>query len=177
MDRIQYFELPELPGRKMFRCEKRQATIGVEPCASMWKSGHAKGAHERFWLCQGCPTGAVHAGVAEASLSPLYAKTICERCHRGATRLIHGHKCVSCYNREREYLLGRNARGNAPVTHPRLYRLSLRYRAGGVVKTTVRERVADPLELVVAALRDEAKQVTFAMMPPRSPLPQMELFA
>lgn len=177
MERVQYFEMPELPGHKMFRCERRQATLSTERCSLMWKEGHSKGAHERLWLCRGCPIGATHSGVAEASLSPLYAKCICSRCHRGATRLIHGDKCVSCYNRQREYLLGRNARGNAPVTHPPLYRLAVRYRAGGRVKTLARDNIADTLELVVAALRDEPKQVTFGMMPPRSPLPQMELFA
>ena len=177
METIDYFELPELPGKRMFRCEKRKATIGVDACSSMWAAGHQKDAHERLWLCRGCSIGAQHAGVSDATLSPLYAAPICARCGCGSTRLIGGHVCVSCKNREYEYLKGRNARGNAPVTHPPLHRLSIRYRTGGRVKTLERCNVVDSLELVVAALRDEPKQVTFTISPPpRSPMPQLELF-
>lgn len=160
----EYFEIPELPGRRMFNCDARRAMLQVETCASMWRSGHAKGAHERFWRCRGCQVGARHAGAAEATLSPIYALSICGRCNMGATRLIHGHLCVSCYNREREYLKGRNAKGNRPVMHPDLHRLSIRYRTGGEVKTLTIAHAVDTSELVVAALRDEPKQVTFGPM-------------
>lgn len=92
-------------------------------------------------------------------------------------RLIGGHLCVSCQNRQYEYKKGANARGNAPVTHPTLYRISVRYMAGSKVKTKTRDDAASSLELVIGALRDESKQVTFGMVSPRSPLPQLELFA
>lgn len=101
---------------------------------------------------------------------------ICGRCEQGATRLIHGHLCVSCYNREREYLKGRNAKGNAPKYHPTLYAISLRYRAGSQVKTRTMQHVTCAAELVIAALRDEPKQVTFAALVRRPVLPQCELF-
>ncbi|HXU93382.1 MAG TPA: hypothetical protein VFP33_06970 [Gallionella sp.] len=85
---------------------------------------------------------------------------------------------MSCYNRSREWIKGRNARGNEPVTHPPLYTLAIRYRSDGRIKTLSKPNSASPLELVVAALRDEPKQVTFCMAPPpRRPLPQLELFA
>jgi hypothetical protein len=95
-----------------------------------------------------------HAGVGDATLSPLFATPICARCERGATRLIHGHLCVSCMNRQYEYRKGANARGNAPVTHPSLHQAAIRYRAGGRIKTLRRDDVANPSELVIAALRD-----------------------
>lgn len=177
MERIEYFEIPEMPGKPMFRCEKRRATLTKSSCAGLWTEGNRKGCDDRFWLCKGCETGAQHAGVGDATLSPIYATPICARCGRGATRLIHGHLCVSCMNRAYEYRKGRNARGNAPVTHPALYRSAIRYRTGGRVKTLERDDVADQVELIIAALRDEPKQVTFCMMSPRSPLPQLELFA
>ena len=143
----------------------------------MWTEGNRKGCDYRFWLCRGCQIGAQHAGVGDATLSPLYATPICARCHRGATRLIGGHLCVSCQNRQYEYKKGKNARGNAPVMHPTLYRIAIRYRTNGRIKTLARDDVADSVELVVAALRDEPKQVTFGMMPaPRFPLPQLEPF-
>lgn len=177
MEKIDYFEIPELPGKPLFRCEKRRASLSAEACAGLWTKGNQKGADDRFWLCKGCQVGAQHAGVGDATLSPIYAAALCARCHRGTTRLIGGHLCVSCYNRSREWIKGRNARGNAPVTHPDLFRMSIRYRVGGAVKVLARDDVAAPIELVVAALRDEPKQVTFGMMSPSSPLPQLELFA
>lgn len=176
MERIEYFELPEMPGKPMFRCEKRRANLLTSSCSKLWVEGNRKGCDDRFWLCKGCSIGAHHAGVGDSTLSPLFATSICARCGSGATRLIGGHLCVSCQNRQYEYIKGRNARGNAPVTHPTLYRLAIRYRAGGQVKTLDKPNVVDTMELVVAALRDEPKQVTFAPMTPRSPLPQMELF-
>lgn len=175
---IDYFEMPEMPGKKVFRCEKRRATITCEACAKMWRGASEKITAERFWLCKGCQIGAQHAGVGNATLSPLFGAPICARCQRGATRLIHGHICVSCANRQYEYRKGKNARGNTPVTHPHLYRISIRYQTDGRTKTVARPDSASLTELVVAALRDEPKQVTFCMSPPmRSPLPQMELFA
>jgi hypothetical protein len=177
MEKIQYFEIPELPGKPMFRCEKRRAIIMLERCSTMWQEGNRKNCDDRFWLCRGCQIGAKHAGVGDATLSPLYASSICARCGTSSMRLIHGHLCVSCYNRAAEYKKGKNARGNAPVTHPTLYRISLRYMAGSQVKTKTRDDAASSLELVIGALRDEPKQVTFGMLSPRSPLPQMELFA
>lgn len=178
MQPVVYFELPELPGKRMFNCERRRATLMAERCSAMWQAGHVKGAHERFLACRGCQIGAMHAGAAEATLSPLYASCVCGRCSAGATRLIHGHLCVSCYNREREYLKGRNAKGNVPVMHPPLHRLVARYMAGGKVKTRVIEHAVGMAELVFAVLRDEPKQATFGAYIPRPvAVRQLELFA
>lgn len=178
MEPIRYFEIPEMPGKPMFQCEKRRASLLTTSCSKMWAEGNRKGSDDRFWLCKGCSIGAHHAGVGDSTLSPIYAAPVCARCGVGATRLIHGHLCVSCYNRSLEYLKGRNARGNAPVTHPKLHRLKIRYMAGGRVKSLEKPNVVSCLELVVAVLRDEPKQATFSVSPPpRSPLPQLDLFA
>jgi hypothetical protein len=176
VDKIEYFEIPELPGKPMFRCEKRKALLQVSACSKMWGQSHEKNAHERYMACRGCTIGAKHAGVAEATLSPFYRMSICGRCHSGAIRLINGHLCVSCQNRQYEWIKGRNARGKRPITHPDLHRLSVRYATGGRVKTLERANVVSTEELIVAALRDEPKQVTFAPQMMRSPLPQLELF-
>lgn len=177
MNLPEYFEIPELPGRKMFNCQPLRATLQVESCAERWRAGHAKGAPERLWQCRSCTLGARHAGAEEATQSPLYATSICGRCHTGATRLIGGHLCVSCYNRGREYLIGRNAKGNKPVKHPELYRIAIKYRSGGQVKTRVMAHAVDTAELVIAALRDEPKQVTFGPRIGPSRVAQGELFA
>ena len=151
--------------------------LQVETCANMWVAAHERGAPERYWHCRGCPIGAAHAGQAEATTSRLFAMSICARCDSGATRLIRGHLCVSCYNREREYLKGRNAKGNKPVLHPTLYPLEIRYRAGAEVKVKAIEHAVSTHELVVATLRDEPKQVTFACSVKHPPFHQGDLFA
>lgn len=174
---VEYFEFEALPGRRAFRCEKRQATITTDSCADLWRNAQDRACHERFLSCRGCQIGALHAGVAEATLSPLYASPTCARCHSGAMRLIRGHLCVSCANRQYEYRKGRNARGDVPVRHPTLHRAAVLYRSGGQVKRLARDDVADPIELVVAALRDEPRQVTFAMVPTRPRMAQAGLFA
>lgn len=173
---IEYFELPDLPGRQMFRCNKRQATLKVESCAEMWQLANERHAPERLDQCRNCPIGAKHAGVGEISLSPLRGASICARCHEGTTRLIRRHLCVSCANREYEYRKGRNARGTAPVTHPPLLPLEIRFLAGDQPSRIAIDAVA-PIELVVAALRDSSKQVTFGWHVRRPVVPQGELFA
>lgn len=172
----EYFTIPELPDQPMFRCEKRKASLKVESCAGMWRAANDKGAPERLDQCKNCPLGAKHAGVGEISLSPLRGMSICGRCHAGSTRLIRGHLCPSCYNRELEYRKGRNARGTAPVTHPVLHALTIKYQCGDELQRMALSAVSSE-ELVVAALRDSSKQVTFAFSRPRVELPQGELFA
>ena len=159
----EYFTMVELPDVQMFKCPKRAATLRTTACADMWKSAnYQRDAPERLDLCKNCALGAEHAGVKYVSLSPLRGVNICGRCQRNATRLIHRHLCVSCYNREREYLIGKNARGAAPKMHPKLFPLELRVMAGDVVEFIRIERAVSSCELVVAALRDMSKQVTFA---------------
>lgn len=174
---IQYFTIPELgPDRPMFRCERRSATIQASACATMWRGANdQREPEERFLSCRNCQIGARHAGINQASLSPLRGMSICARCHTGTTRLIRGHLCVSCMNRQYEYLKGRNAKGKTPVRHPTLYQIPLRYSAGGVVKR-ISMQAADSEELVVATLRDERKQVTFSFVAIGPALPQGDLF-
>lgn len=171
-----YFTLPELPDKPMFRCERRQATLQVQSCAGMWTQANGKAAPERLDQCKNCPLGAKHAGVGEISLSPLRGMSICARCHQGTTRLVRKHLCVSCYNREREYLIGRNAKGSAPKLHPPLHHLEIQYQAGDAIQRLVLHAVSSE-ELVIAALRDTSKQVTFAFSSKRPELPQGDLFA
>ena len=170
-----YFELPEMPGRQMFRCDKRQATLQVSSCAGMWSVANDRNAPERLDQCRNCSLGAKHAGVGEISLCPLRGSSICARCHQGTTRLIRKHLCVSCANREYEYRKGRNARGTAPVTHPPLAPIEIRFLAGDQVSRSAIDAVS-MTELVVAALRDSSKQVTFGFFANGPKVPQQDLF-
>ena len=158
---VEYTTNPHVPGKVYFRCDRMRATLSTESCSSMWRreSEMNDGTHG---ACRLCPLGAVHAGETAASMSPLKGTLICARCHRMAGRLIGGHRCASCYNREREVLIGRNAKGTAPVKHCGLAQRRIRYLHGDDVVTLAMPRVADTDELMVAALRDSKKRVVFA---------------
>jgi hypothetical protein len=157
---VDYFTRPEVPGRNYFRCERMRATISTEACAGFWRGSNGGGHCERD-TCLRCPIGAMHAGEAQASTSPLRLAPICARCHRPSSRLIGGMRCVSCYNRERELLRGRNAKGTAPVKLTCLARRRVRYMAGDEPCSLVVQHSLDTDELVVAALRDSSNRVRF----------------
>lgn len=161
---VEYTTNPLMPGRKFFRCERMRATLTTDACCSMWQHESATndGKHSQ---CRLCPLGAEHAGETDAAITPLKGTLTCGRCHRGASRLIGGHVCPSCYNREREVLVGRNAKGTAPVKHCGLAARRIRYQSGGRVCVLVRAKTVDIDELVVAALRDNQKRVVFAFDP------------
>ncbi len=60
---IEYFEIPEMPGKRMFQCAPLRATIQVETCKDMWVKANGKDAPERLHRCKQCVVGAGHVGV------------------------------------------------------------------------------------------------------------------
>jgi hypothetical protein len=56
---------------------------------------------------------------------------------------------------------GRNAKGNAPVTHLPLHRRSVSYLSGGQFKTKTVDLTTSADELIIAVLRDERQAVQF----------------
>lgn len=85
--------------------------------------------------------------------------------------------CVSCKNREYEFLKGRNAKGTAPVKLRSLCRRRIRYMAGTEPRSLVVQHSLDTDELIVAALRDSPNRVRFgfgAAVPPS--VRQLRLF-
>lgn len=160
---VEYFEMTDLlPGVQHFMCSKLKSTLSVASCADRYQKA-MKGAPEsdRYIACRGCPVGASHCGQKAPNESRFFGMTICGRCHRGATRLIGKHLCISCMNRQYEYLKGKNAKGTVPVNHAALDRRSITYRAGDEAKTLARDLTVDAEELVIAALRDSKDAVTF----------------
>lgn len=157
---IEYFKIEAAPQLDFFRCKPLSATLSVGACATNWRGAHEEQS-ERLFTCKTCPIGALHAGETAASLSPLRGATICGRCHRGTTRLVEQHLCVSCWNREREAILGKNAKGQKPVKLSAVHPRALRVIEGGEPKLIKRLRTAHYEELFVMALRDCARQVVF----------------
>jgi hypothetical protein len=164
------------PGRLYFRCERMRATLSTDACSGMWRKSNLEddNAHE---ACRRCPLGALHAGEPDASLSPFRGQLVCARCHNPAQRLITGMHCVSCKNREYEFIKGRNAKGTAPVKLKCLARRRLRYLAGHEPCQLTLQRSLDIEELIVATLRDSKNRVRFGFgvaMPPA--VRQLRLF-
>lgn len=158
---VEYFKIEDVPHQTYFRCERYSATLSVEACAKMWRAVNHDG-DEKNMRCRICPVGAVHAGETAASMSPLKGTLTCGRCHRIATRLIGKHLCVSCYNRQREWVVGKNAKGTKPSKLRPLHRRTLYYLAGGQPKFLTLEHSVGMVELMVAALRDCPHRVAFA---------------
>ncbi|ATI15690.1 hypothetical protein [Bordetella phage vB_BbrM_PHB04] len=157
---VEYFKIEGAPGQ-YFRCDRYSATLSVTSCAGMWRKANHEGSEQQF-KCRVCPLGAVHAGETAASMSPLKGTTICGRCHRIAARLIRGHVCVSCYNREREVRIGKNAKGAKPVKVRPLSRRRIYYLEGGEPKRLELDLSAATDELIVATLRDADRHARFS---------------
>lgn len=169
-----YSHLPDLP-TPTFECTKLHARLSVATCASMWRPAN-EGHSERYSACRSCFIGATHAGVSNASHSPIRGALICARCEESATRLIHHHICVSCFNREREVIRGRNARGAYPVRAAKLSARSVFFMESGVARFKRLERTASSAELLIATLRDAVHTVMFGWRAPRFGLRQLRLF-
>ncbi|MGT2471649.1 hypothetical protein [Paraburkholderia terrae] len=166
-----YFELEGglLPGVRHFACDRLRAKMSISSCGTRWEKANSTDVDaDRFHTCRRCPIGAAHAGRSDHNSSPFKGMTICGRCHRGATRLIGKHLCISCFNRARELRIGKNAKGTRPIKLAKLEPRSITYRAGGVVKTRTIAETVDTDELIVAVLRDEERAPQFAYRAPAS---------
>lgn len=135
-----YVEMIEGLGRTHFACDKINASaLSIDTCAGRWKQAKASGEAVQFMACKGCPIGRCHAGEGDPLKAVRKSGTKravvavtenagrCVRCGRGGLRLIGsgtsrkhpkvGMICVSCWNREREYRVGQNAKGKPPKTY------------------------------------------------------------
>jgi hypothetical protein len=139
------------------------ATISVPQCATMWRAANGLNSELRR-QCRGCALGADHAGERDANLSDIHNVKICARCRREAPRLIWGNICVSCRNREYEFLRGYNARGTPLTKLKALEPRQVRYIEGGAVRVRRSALSASVDELVVGTLRDAARRVMFGFI-------------
>jgi hypothetical protein len=147
--------------RRFFRCDSYRATLSTSACADRWNAAQQADAHDayRFEKCRACPIGAAHAGRPFVHYSPYYGSAICPRCRTFATRMIGGTRCISCYNREREFKVGRNGKGNMPTFRFDLRRIGVVTEAGYVEVSN--EFTADTAELVLNVLRQVPGKVMF----------------
>lgn len=172
---VEYFRNELVPNKFYFRCDRLRSTLSTEACATNWREANHDNS-ERRASCKCCPLGASHAGEDKANMSALKGMPICARCHRTAQRLIGAHRCVSCYNRERELRVGRNAKGSAPTRLAALEPRRLFFWMGDAPTSLVLDRSLDTDELIVAALRDSRDRVRFAFHGARPRARQLSLW-
>lgn len=143
---MSYVKLDGVDG-DYFECKPYRGLFSVESCARNWKAARGAVEDSNRCLCRNCSVGALHAGQEPVRLTP---KSMCARCGKTDQRLIRGAICVSCYNRERELLVGRNSKGAFPVHAKRLRSLDISVR--GASPSHI-DRVCNPVEAAVIAFR------------------------
>ncbi len=100
---MQLFQCPKIPGK---------LTLSEVSCANQHKAAQTKDWRYRLPHCIDCPIGAKNAGIEVGA--PFQSKMVCVRCGSGSGRMVMGRLCMSCYNREREWRIGKNAKGSEP---------------------------------------------------------------
>lgn len=161
MGPVKYFAMDNCPG-EYFTCEKLSATLSKTSCADLWRRARRETDNIRMDKCRGCAIGALHAGEPLTLPSRLSARRICVRCHRQSNRFVFGTICVSCYNRQQEWVVGRNAKGTKPIKQKPLYPLVLPYLSAErevFVEKAVMAESAE--EMIVRVLKGSQGKVMF----------------
>lgn len=171
MSEVEYFSIDGVRG-DYFRCEELRAKLSTKACSGLYQQAMSPRGLETGLRpqCRGCPIGARHSGVAPevASSSRFLGRLICSRCIEPARRLIRKSICVSCYNREREVMIGKNAKGGAPIHCRKVSSATLACVMGvnSAVKVRRFDRVSSPLEAVLSTIRAEPEAVSFGWIAP-----------
>lgn len=171
MGEVEYSSIAGVRG-DYFRCEKLRAKLSTVACSNLYQQAMSPRGLETGQRpqCRGCPLGALHSGVVPetASSSRFLGQLICSRCHEHTRRLIRKSICVSCYNREREVMIGKNAKGGAPVHCRQVSSATLACVLGSDAAVKVRrfDRVTSRLEAVLATIRTETQTVSFGWIAP-----------
>lgn len=171
---VHYFKVEGFEG-DYFSCE-RYGTMAPSSCARNYEEAPEASRKGRLAGCVGCRIGQMHASTGDApltleTLTGVAYRTVCVRCRRGGEdprligrmRLIRDHTtCVSCYNREREVLQGKNAKGATPKKWRGLFFARIGSVVGGALTIEQLDHpVRDRLEMMLTILR--RKQGTQAM--------------
>lgn len=154
-DGIEY--LAWVPGKRHFSCKKLCAIMSTDDCVD--RHARATAGDDRMSACRSCPIGAAHSGKVDPLRAPSTSAKVsiigrpdsgtrCTRCGRSDLRIIHsgGGLCISCWNRQREWKIGRDRRGLAPKTY-----LPPRPRRVGIVVD------GEPCYRVVAQTQNDAE--------------------
>jgi hypothetical protein len=163
MDLVKYREIQGVPGR-YFDCPRNMGMLSTGACAKAYQDAMSPDylREGRRITCRGCPVGAQHAGVAAGpAISRFLGSTMCSRHQGDGGRLIRGAICVSCYNREREWKIGKNAKGAKPVHARPIGAVALALVDRGQAKVVHAGSVTGLLEAVIQILRTAREPVSF----------------
>lgn len=114
IERPVYRALDIAPGQRYFDCETLRASLSTTSCAARW-AGAPPGS-----ACHKCVIGRLHHTDHNPTRRPGRRPVdnevrACARCGRTDLRIIRATcLCVSCQNRQYEWLKGRNAKGKPP---------------------------------------------------------------
>lgn len=151
---------------KYFDCPSGMGMLSADSCGKAYREAMSQlGLREgRRVTCRACHIGALHSGApAGATNSRFLGSLCCARCHVGARRLIRNSICVSCYNREREMLIGKNAKGNAPIHGKHIRSVMVMCFTEKLKKVRIQkaDRVTGYLEVMLSTIRVESSSVSF----------------
>lgn len=146
---MEYFEIEGAPGR-YFDCPAGMGRLSENFCAGSYKLANEPKSIERGrrFQCRHCKVGAGHAGKDVAPDSLIHGSAVCQRCGKGAWRLVHG-RCVSCYNRTLELKRGFNRKGQALARTKPLIKIDLIVAYG---RELVQHRIDEVSTLTEAAI-------------------------
>ncbi|WP_152966547.1 hypothetical protein [Gulbenkiania mobilis] len=147
-----------VPGQRHFECAKLRGLISVQSCADRFSRAASI---DRFVACRHCPIGYRHQNEISGEVAPSQRGIdggLCTRCGRPSTRLVRssGHICVSCFNRLREWVKGRNRKGREPIAYIPLRPRRVGVEVGGIV-TWQRITSQTDIEPAARATRDGHK--------------------
>jgi len=167
-----------------FTCQRHQGGLRLTTttCAGLWHRARRNAEPDRIRLapCVGCQVGASNAGAKVRPAAPVQATASvlsCVRCGQsGGRRLVGSRLCVSCYNREREYEIGRNAKGGPCSHHVPLFCATVgAVTETGAVQPVRVDMVATHLEALLTIARSTGS-ARFGRVPPgatATPCPAM----
>ena len=175
---IRYVTLEGVPG-KYFTCGAGYGLLSIAACARNFTDAPEQVRAGRLQKCIGCSVGACHAGAPKVEEAPkanqsLQYRPVCCRCRRDGTkqgtrligklRLVRAHTvCVSCFNREKEVLAGRNSKGAKPKKWGGLFFTRAAYIADGkAIVIDLADPVIDRIEVALTMIRRGHKSVAWA---------------
>jgi len=142
---------------ELFTCPKYPGELRLtsRACAQSWRKALHPVPGEPAAICHGCTIGAEYAGESVAACrTDDGLNQLCVRCTRYASRFVFGVVCVSCYNREREIAINRNARGKPPVRLAKPFPSALTLRTCHATRKFAAQ-VCSTEELLLRVLRSE----------------------
>ncbi len=157
----------------LFTCPNHPGNLKLTPaaCAAAWTRARRNAEADQIRLapCVGCQVGASNAGAKVRPAAPVQATASvlsCVRCGRGARRLVGSRLCVSCYNRQREYEAGRNAKGGEPSHYRPLFGCVIgAITDAGAVRPLAVDAVANQVEALLTISRATGS-ARFGRVPP-----------